>query len=605
MTLHSIFKSYQLYFAVIIVLILTIRCAIQVPPSGGAVDVTPPSVKESTPPNYSTKFKENRIKIQFNEYIVLTEMSNQVTISPIPEHEPDINIRGKSIQIDFFEKLKDSITYTINFGNSIRDYTVGNIFENYQYIFSTADKLDSSEIKGTVMDAFNLKPIEKCYVMIYDLDADSLPLNKKPLYFAKTDKSGYFEIKYIRSGKYKIFALVDENSNYLFDLPNESLAFIDTLVVSRNMIKKTKTDSSLIKSDSLLQKKDSIAYKKKKSADSIKMRTDSIIADSLNKMKLYKLFLFQEKDTVQQLLKATVSEEIKITFVFKQPVKNLLIKPLNVVYDTVWKLEERNSTNDTIIYWLLKIKTDSLILQVSDNGKILDTSELRIGKQKVIPGKGSLLPTKIAFKTNIDGNGFDYYNPLILSSSSPIVKYDLSLIKLMVKKDTVQDSLKFAAHFNDSINKSIQIDYKWNEGKKYTLFIPKGAFKDAHNNINDTIILPFSTKTFDDYGTLQVNVTLPDSGNTNNYIVQLLNDKENVCSEKHILKSQKVKFDFIDPGSYKIKVICDSNSNGKWDTGNYMEKLQPEKVYYYPSVITIKAGWDIIDQEVNLKKITP
>ncbi len=611
--MHLNIKSYQLVFVVLLVCLLTSRCAIQVPPSGGPADVVPPVVKSTTPPNYSSQFKENKIRIYFNEYVEIKEASEQITISPIPEMDPDFSTKGKSIQVEFFEKLKDSTTYTINFGNSIKDYTVGNPLNNYQYVFSTGDYVDTSEIKGSVLDAFSLKPIEKCYVMIYDNNIDSLPLKEKPLYYAKTNKSGYFEIRNIRNGKYKIFALFDLNSNYIYDLPNETIAYIDTLVVSRIMDKpKPINDTMQIKKDSALIKKDSLAkLNKKVIKDPIKIKKDSIFKDSIRKDSLftdsiskhnkYKLFLFQEKDTIQQLIKSSITENIKLTFIFKQGVKDLKIKPLNINYDTIWKLEEYNLTNDTIVYWLLKIKTDSLILQISDNGKILDTAEFKVGKTtKVLLGKGSPIPAKVSLKTNVGTEGFDYFKPLILSSTAPIIKYDLSKIKLTVKKDSIQDTLSFAIQFIDSLNKVLKIDYKWEEEKDYALFIPSGTLKDIHNNLNDTLIIPFKTRKYNDYGTMQLNVTLPDSSGRYNYIIQLLDNKEKVLAERSILQSKKVKYDFIEPGNYIVKIIRDSNGNGKWDTGNYMKNIQPEKVYYYPSPITIKAGWDIVDQEVNL-----
>jgi hypothetical protein len=614
---------YYRFLIVILISFIITRCAIQVPPQGGPVDTAPPVVEESTPSNYAVLFDQTLVRINFNEYVTVNDINNQITISPIPAREPDFNLKGKSIQIDFIEKLKDSITYSINFGTAIRDYTVGNVLNNYRFVFSTGIIIDSCEIKGIVNDAFDLKPIEKCYVMLYDIFSDSIPLKEKPLYYARTDKTGQFEITNIRNGKYKIFALVDLNSNYMFDLPNETIAFLDTLVVSSVMInpipindtvsinpdsiKAMKTDTIKIRKDIAL--KDSISLDTAK-LDSLRksialmesIRKDSLKNDSISKIKFYKLFMFQEKDTVQKLLKSNATESIKLTFIFRKGVKNLQIKPLNVEYDTVWKLEERSPTNDTIIYWLLKIKTDSLTLQVIDDGKIIDTTELRVGQTKVVLGKGSAVPTKFELRTNISSSGFDYYKPLLLNTPTPIKEYDLSRIKLLVKKDSLQDTLQIIPYFKDSIKKVLQIDYKWQEKANYTLFIPKGTFRDLHNNSNDTIIMPFKTKTYDDYGTLQINVILPDSSGNCNYIVQMLDDKEKVLSEKIILISGKNKYDYLNPGNYRIKVIKDSNGNGKWDSGYYTRKLQPEKVYYYPSIITIKAAWDITDLEVDLKK---
>ena len=49
----------------------------------------------------------------------------------------------------------------------------------------------------------------------------------------------------------------------------------------------------------------------------------------------------------------------------------------------------------------------------------------------------------------------------------------------------------------------------------------------------------------------------------------------------------------LDPKVYRLKVVEDINSNTEWDTGNYFQKSQPEKVLYYPEPITVRANWDV------------
>ena len=60
--------------------------------------------------------------------------------------------------------------------------------------------------------------------------------------------------------------------------------------------------------------------------------------------------------------------------------------------------------------------------------------------------------------------------------------------------------------------------------------------------------------------------------------------------------SQRIAFEYLDPGSYQVKVIYDKNNNLRWDTGDYIKKLQPEKVDYFPAEITIRANWDIEEE---------
>ena len=72
-----------------------------------------------------------------------------------------------------------------------------------------------------------------------------------------------------------------------------------------------------------------------------------------------------------------------------------------------------------------------------------------------------------------------------------------------------------------------------------------------------------------------------------------MDEKENVLRKITLLLNKIGEFKNVDPGNYKMKLIYDSNHNGKWDTGNYRKKLQPEKVKYYPEPLNIRANWDM------------
>ena len=46
---------------------------------------------------------------------------------------------------------------------------------------------------------------------------------------------------------------------------------------------------------------------------------------------------------------------------------------------------------------------------------------------------------------------------------------------------------------------------------------------------------------------------------------------------------------------YMVRIIYDVNKNKKWDTGSFLQRLQPEEVYYFKNVITAKANWEIVE----------
>ncbi len=145
--------------------------------------------------------------------------------------EPEIYLKKKSLVIEFQEALRPNTTYTLNFGEAITDLTEGNV-TTYIYVFSTGDFIDSNSYRGIVTHAFSGKPVENCLVMLYGgpdtltIDPDSLPLLRRPDYATRTNDQGLFVLDYLRHDSYRLFALVDGNRNYLYDLPDEKIAYL-------------------------------------------------------------------------------------------------------------------------------------------------------------------------------------------------------------------------------------------------------------------------------------------------------------------------------------------------------------------------------------------
>ena len=81
-------------------------------------------------------------------------------------------------------------------------------------------------------------------------------------------------------------------------------------------------------------------------------------------------------------------------------------------------------------------------------------------------------------------------------------------------------------------------------------------------------------------------------------IVEML-DKGDKDVRSAVVEGKTAEFYYVQPGTYYLRAIIDRNKNGKWDTGEYFEDLQPEEVYYNPEPIECKAKWDLT-REWNL-----
>ncbi len=556
------------------------QCANPVMPTGGPKDKEPPVPVGSEPPNYAKSFTDDKISIEFNEFIQLEDPGNNILISPPVNKDPEFILRGKNLIAKFEEPLKDQTTYTIFFGNSIVDLNEKNPLPNYQFVFSTGESIDSLSIKGYALNAFNLKPQDKMYVMLYTLDndtvpADSMPLLVKPYYISQTDENGFFELNNIRNLEYKIFALKDINNNMIYDLPNEEIAFLDTLL-SPEYFTPPEPDTT--------------------AADTTEME-ESQMEDSLMveypDNTVYDLFVFDEIDSTQGLLDAKLLAEQKILFAFKFPTEDIQIVMLNddVKNDNSWKINDLNKTGDTLVYWLKEIPADTLKVIIADDTLILDTTQIVIRKEEKKNKKEEEKTSDyLKINTNIKGNKAELNKPLYLNFPYPVIHYNLDEVFLIEDEDTLQAN----PYYTDTVHRKLAINKVWLEDTPYGLFFKDSLFTDIRGLSNDTVQLSFRSKSLGDYGIMKINFT-PDSL-CRQYVIQLMDKNEEVLQERIVRSAEQIVYEYLKPGEFIIKAICDSNKNGKWDTGDYLKKIQPERVYYFPKTIEVRSNWEIEEE---------
>ncbi len=527
-------------------------CANIVSPTGGPKDITPPVILKSNPANFSYSVNPKLIKIDFDEFIVLKDIASQVIISPFVKNSPEIKTKGKSIIIDIKDTLKPDFTYSITFGNSITDNNEGNILKNYRYVFSTGNAIDTLVVKGIIKNALSLKAEKNIYCFLYNNIYDSVPYKETPTYITQTNETGEFLFTNIKSGSYKIFALNDLNTNFLFDQPNEQIGFIDSLIIPEPI--------DTFKIDSLIKKNT-----------------------------IHSLLLFEEKPASQVLLKSFSEDYGRINLIFRKPTEHITYVSLdsNKTPSSIY-LQEINETKDTLSIWLKSADIDTFSCKIMDNGEIIDTIEVDILKmgEKKNSGRGEDL-SKVKINPIANNKTFDYYKLFSFSCSSPIKNYFFENIILIENKDTI--SAKYI--FTDSIKKNISLTYKLKEKMNYTLYIPNKTFTDIYDRENDSLRISFTTNEMKDYGNLILN--FKPSGVFANYIIQLISETSEEIIQKYSTETANtINFNNILPGNYKIKVICDLNKNNEWDTGNYLKKDQAEKIIYYPTTIVVKPNWD-------------
>jgi uncharacterized protein (DUF2141 family) len=510
------------------------QCGRKGTPTGGIKDIIPPKLEKSEPAQMTTNFKADKIRLYFDEFIKLKDVQEQLIISPPLKNTPIITPAGtpsKYVEIRLKDTLKENTTYTFNFGQSIIDNNEDNPNSFLTYVFSTGNYIDSLELKGVVEDAFEKEAETFISVMLYEIDStynDSTIYKKPPTYIANTlDSTVFFNLNYLRKGKYALFGLKDNNKNNLFD-----------------------------------QKLDKIAFLK----DTIALPTDEI----------YLLTLFKEKPNYAISVPKYEAKN-KIIFGYQGDSKDIQIKNLTVYPDSVKTMITKEREKDTLNYWFTPFKADSLVFAVvNERLKLKDTFVIKTRK---------VAADSLVIKPNVTGIiGFE--ETFLITANIPIIMTDTSKIQL-INKDSV--AINFTALL-DSLNNSLNIVFKKEPNEVYRLSIFPDLVQDFFGNTNDTVVYNLKTNKYQDYGNLELSL----SGNVSYpVIVQLTDNKgEEVKRELYALEPKTFYFNYLNPAKYLVRVIYDSNKNKKWDTGDYLQKIQPERISYAPKPIEMRANWE-------------
>lgn len=602
--------------------IMLLQCANPVMPTGGERDIEPPRVVDSDPPNFSTNFASRSISLTFNEFVSLKGIQQQLLISPPLERKPEFRLRGRTLQIRFDEELKPKTTYSMYFGDAIVDLTEGNPLTDFSFVFSTGPMLDSMSMSGNMRFAFDQKPPEEAFVLLYMIDndtieLDSLPYLVKPYYVARTNKEGDFRLNNLRNQQFKIFGLTDRNSNFIYDMADEAIAFLDSLVTPAYF--KPLPDSILL-ADTLLMNDTSLAatdtiyntdfdFVADATAvvdtitESDTVFYDTALLDSLRflreqeqrlKKAYYNLRLFNEVDSTQRLLRAELAKAGLLQFSFRFPTKAVTVEPLNPVPDTLGLLRQYSKQGDTLYWYFRQDVLDSLSVIVQLDTLIHDTLQLAL-KPRQTAGFGRReqrdeeeKPSFLNYTTNTKNRRLEVERDLIFTFDYPVVYMQLrDSTRFTTKEDTTYNSISFVAE--DSIGLRYRLQYKFEPDGTYGIYIPDSSFYDLNGSWNDTIELNIRVPALSDYGNLFVELTIPPN---EEFVVQLLNSRGDILRKQLVSSSGTLRFTNLQAGKYGLKAIRDANRNGRWDTGDYLKGIQPEWVYVFPKEIEVRANWD-------------
>lgn len=562
-------------------------------PQGGPKDVTPPKPLRSSPEQMALNYQKNRIEIVFDEIILVENAFENVIVSPPQKETPIVKAVGRKLFIELRDTLLDSTTYTIDFGSAIVDNNEKNPLHNYSFSFSTGGQIDTLKLSGIVIDAETLNPVSGLMVGIHSDLSDSAFINKKFDRITRTDNQGKFTVSNVREGKYRIYGLDDIGGNFRFDMPNEQIAFTDSVFIPKVEMRESRDTTfrdSIVEQESgrdTIRLIDTIVAKRE-----YIYSPDSIILKS-----------FTEEFYKQYLSKTERKDAQHFTIYFADRNDSLpKLEPLNFSLDQLFV--QANERKDTISYWLkdsVLWKTDTLTLrltyQKSDSLNQLQPQTDTLNfvykkpKQSGSSRRASIRQDFISMTSNASTT-FDFFKELELSFKTPTFATEDTTRRYAFeeKVDTNWRAYPCILQQKDSLGLIYLLKTELKPNATYRLRVDSAYFHDLYGKVNNTFNTNITTKPRDSYSTLTLELGMA----TGQEVVELLSKEDKVLRRIKVEKagSQKIKFDLLDAGIYYARLFVDRNGNGKWDAGSYSERRQAEEVYYYPYYFELRQMWD-------------
>ena len=531
-------------FACFILALLVIssvtNCARKGSPTGGPKDTISPIMVIAKPEYEAINFTAKKIKLEFDEYIKFKDLNKQLIVSPPLKHASEITPVGTASK-----KITIEILDTLK--------------ENTTYSFNFGNSIvDNNE--GNPLGSFK-------YVFSTGSYVDSLEIY------------GNVKNSFDREADTNIAVLLYEvDQNY-----TDSIIYKEKPTYITNTLDTTAFDITNIKEGTyqLIALKDfnnNFIYNPKDDKIAFLTKPIELPTDSV-----FTLSLFDEIKNFR-LIRPLEKRVGKIIFGYEGDKSGLNIELISKTPKNFESFLSKEKDKDTLNFWFTPFETDSLQFKIKkDTLEKVYTVKLRTSKQD------SLL---------IDVPVSNVLNPrdtFSLNTNFPIRKIDPKYIFI-----TDHDTL--AVPFMPIVNKEkskLSLEFKEKRNGRYQIDILPNALVDFYGRTNDTLQYTLKTEDIESYGIIELSIVNPKN---RKILIDVITKNYELIEQRKTSEGGLFEFKDLQPDSYLIRIIFDENNNNKWDTGNFLKKIQPEKVYYFESELKLKANWTI-NETIDIETI--
>lgn len=504
--------------------------------TGGDKDSEGPRLVMALPPPGATRFTGDRIVLRFDERIQIERPQAGLLVSPPMTPAPTLHQRGaRELELRLHAPLLPATTYTFALGEAVKDLTEGNRATGLDFSFSTGDALDSLAILGTLTDAYTQAPQDQALVLLLEEGDTAAFTAGRPAFITRTDKEGRFALRRLPGRPFRLAALRDLNGNYRYDLPGEQIAFA---------------------SDPITPQAPGEA-----SARPAAPR------------------LFQEESPVQLLREAAVTDDRAWRIVLARPAQEIAVRDIARSGGRLTWQQEWSAARDTVLLW----PSDTTALAegryafATEEGE-LDT--LRYRPQRPMP-------------FNLSASASSEHEPsgirIRIAATRPIASIDAQLFRL--RTDSTDLPLEVR---QDALNpRVLHARAALREGRSASLTVMPKALRDAYGGTNDTLRFAVGVAEAGALGRLRITLSA-ESLQDAPLILELLDAQGRRVRQQVLSGAERtVAWERLQPGNHTLRLIEDSNGNGRWDTGAWRAQRQPERVWLHTPPINVRAGWDL------------
>ena len=531
-------------------------CAKQSSPTGGPRDEDPPTLLDSDPVNQSTSIRPEKIVLTFDEYVALDNPSKGIVITPKLKKELiEFNSLKNTVTVLLKQELEDSTTYVFDFQKSVVDISEKNPAENLKLVFSTGPAIDSLYLSGMVRFPFPeaREDYKNVLVGIYPALDSTDVFTAPPYYIGQVDTLGNFKLSNLKAGAYRAYAWRDTNGNLKAEFKNEEYDFLpDTLYLN--------------------QEEEGISFNLSKA--------------DLNPIKILRTANFGKNFDVilnRNAIETTVAGK-------------------GIGEDILYVTGDKR-----IRFYPKSPHSDSLALQLSLRDSVGFTKDSLIWAKFPVSERK---PEKLNVTAN-SGKSFYQEFTMELAFNKPIASirldslymaYDTASV-LPIRQEMLsftdssrRDLLRIKMFIPDSLNTDI-----------FTLTAPDSSFQDIEGMYNEKALSANYRKL--KRNSLADKVSGVIEGASLPYVLQLLNNKQEVAYEITVNEGTDFAFNLLEPGTYSLRIIEDKNGNGRWDPSNYTQGKLAERVFYYVSEeglseLVIRGGWTLEDLIIKANPAT-